>query len=326
MKKPLTQIKATVILGIFLLSMFVAFASNGSAQIGLINYNTVLTVSYNANEAEESVAPLEDLRSVQLKIQHSNTGLLSRPLEWISNKYKQEIHLTVGETEDWVTATLTDYVVLADLDLTSTETIDFVSVVIKLTEDAPANSEVVIPIKAVAQEINVAGIVVHEQEAETLVRFQPQFLPIFNIQPEATLLEVAPGEVARFPINIENQGNGKTEFTFDIKNLPEDWSASIVTTTTVESVKSSDNTKTVYLEVTPSYAFGYHNEQKDIKLEVTARFFAYKDDSGNATSATKTNEYIFSIRNKGFSTPGFESICLVSSFVFRTEGLPPISQ
>jgi len=86
--------------------------------------------------------------------------------------------------------------------------------------------------------------------------------------------------------------------------VPDGWSASIISNTKVGSrVDGNDPTRTIQLFVQPPYGFGYHNEREDIKISVRGRYFA----GGAGVLETEDYEIIFTVRNRGFSTPGFEA-------------------
>jgi hypothetical protein len=101
-----------------------------------------------------------------------------------------------------------------------------------------------------------------------------------------------------------------TEFIFRIVNVPEGWVASIPANAFIGSaVDGKDPKDTINLLITPPYGFGYHNELEDITVSIKGQYFG--GTSGETLLETTEYFHTISIRNRGFSTPGFEAIFLV---------------
>jgi hypothetical protein len=142
------------------------------------------------------------------------------------------------------------------------------------------------------------------------ITIDAEYLPIISVNPLGQLQEVSPGEIATFDIEIENQGNAKTEVKFNVLDPPEGWSVTIPSSTKLESKLYGGNPKKIVkLLVQPPYGFGYHNERVDIRVEIFGYFFA--DESLKGPTYIET----FTIRNRGFSTPGFEAVFLVFALI-----------
>jgi hypothetical protein len=92
--------------------------------------------------------------------------------------------------------------------------------------------------------------------------------------------------------------------------VPKGWSASIVSSTIVGSSASGESPKrTVQLLIQPPYGFGYHDDRQDIKITVKGQYFA--GASEGTLLETNTYTHIFTVRSRGFSTPGFEAIFVI---------------
>jgi len=317
MNRSFRKVKACIILSIFLFSVLAAFLPSSSA--GIINYESDIELLYDASAATEGIEPLQGAIAIPIWVRYKVSGIFPRPAQWLSDRgMTGKIDLTVGQTESWVTATLTSYTLNPELS-TTWQTIGGDSpkyfIMISFTEEAPAIAEVKIPLTIYANEISVAGITIREKTINAEISFKPQFIPIIDVKPKKTYTEVAPGEVAVFDLELENLGNGKTEFEFQVKSKPDGWTASIVSKTFVDSYRSGNNIKHVTLQITPPYGFGYHNEQEDIIIKITARYFG-ESGADNESYQAKSYDYRFTVRNKGFSAPGFEAPSLLMAFVF----------
>ncbi|UCH72213.1 MAG: hypothetical protein JSW62_01320 [Thermoplasmatales archaeon] len=309
MTKRLRAVKASIVMGILLVSLFVAFTTSSSA------YEQDLMFYYNAEDTQKGVKPLDPPMFIHIWIKHKISGLFPIVLKIFEDKVDIGVDLEVGPTEPWVTVTLTHYNLYAKIDSTGEwlrvggEDAKYYAKV-SFTEDAPAITEVKIPITIRA---NAFSFFIPEKTINTEISFSPQFIPIFDITPSDTFIEVGPGDIANFDLEIENMGNGKTEIIFEVEDLPEGWTASVVSNAFVGAPRSGNNKKVVPLQITPPYNFGYHNTQKDIVIKATGRYFGESGEA-NASAAVKSYLYRFTVRSKGFSTPGFEIPSAIMAF------------
>ncbi len=131
--------------------------------------------------------------------------------------------------------------------------------------------------------------------------------------PRSTIKEIKPGEIVIFYIDLENLGNAQTEFIFRVTKVPMGWSASIPSNIKVGKRLENQSTKeTVELRIQPHFDFGYHNEQEDIRIEVYGKYFA---SIGGKELRSDPYEIIFTVRSRGFSTPGFEAFPFLVALV-----------
>ena len=89
---------------------------------------------------------------------------------------------------------------------------------------------------------------------------------------------------------------------FDIKNVPEEWSAEIRDAIIIGEEKGTK--QTVYLTVIPSKGLGYHYDEAEINVTIIPTFDGQEERSGKPIYAT------FLIQNRGLSLVGIEVILL----------------
>ena len=161
----------------------------------------------------------------------------------------------------------------------------------------------------------VSGFLLHIEPLTTTgtITIAPQYAPIVSVRPENTVYEVTPGEVLNIPVYLENLGNDKTRFLLSVDELPENWVASVNTDIVVDSaIGGGNNKETVMLSVTPPYTFGYHQETQKIKFRAKGQYYA--SESGEVLESDE-RVYEITIRNGGFSTPGFEGVFVILALV-----------
>ena len=112
-------------------------------------------------------------------------------------------------------------------------------------------------------------------------------------------------DTAQFTIEVENLGNARTVVLFEVVDVPTDWNALITSQIILEEKTGSK--ATAYLVVKPPKNFGYHFDEKTIKISMKPV---------KADDYSKVGEILyedFLIQSRGFSTPGFESILFVGA-------------
>jgi len=295
MAKHLRTVKATILVGILLISLSLAFVPSSSAGL-LKNTATLKLALTDSQAASEMVVPLGGAMNVDVQIGYLVSGLFATQA---INLYQQRqipasIHLSVEETPSFCTATIQPNVVTPEIK--KGYSYDNATLRISFKEEAPAMGEVKIKIRMHADMI--PGLLFQINEATFIgeIAFMPAYLPIISVTPQGNFLEISPGEVARFDIEIENLGNAKTVVDFTILNFPKDWSPNIISSTTI----TEDGKTTIQLLVQPPYGFGYHNERETVQIKIVPSYFA------DATLIGREYVETFTIQSRGFSTPGFE--------------------
>jgi len=317
MTKHLRTVKASFVLGILLVSLFVAFIPSTSASVQRGNRVNV-KMDYDPVAASEKIVPLSGEIEIPIYISTKVEGLFANFLtSRFPSAYTVSVDLSVQGTKPWFTAWISPNVVNPDIGINWRQT--NASVHISFNENAPAHESAIIDISMHAYVTGGFGRF-NDKTTTAQLSFVPSYLPIIDATPKTTYMEISPGEIGLFDIDLENLGNAETEFLFTVIDVPEGWSANIVSNTKVGSkIDGDDPTKTIQLSVQPPFNFGYHNERKDITIGVRGRFYA----GASGVLETDTYEIIFTVQNRGFSTPGFEigvmgiALLIIISIIYK---------
>ncbi len=301
MKKHLKTVKTSIVLGILLSSLIVAFTPSSTAAVFSVEADVVMT--YNATAASAKVVPLTGEIAIEIDINAKIQGLLAKFYErMFAGRADMSVDLTVKETPSWCTARISPNVVNPILSTLWAKQPAYVH--ISFNEDAPAHEVTIITIEMRANAPGTWGRVKGVTKTGE-ISFTPSYLPIIDATPKSTYKEISPGEIITFDIDLENLGNAETEFIFKVSDAPDGWSASILSNTKVGSrIQGETPMKTIKLFIQPPYDFGYHNDREDIRITVKGRYFA---TGTGALLETEEYEITFTVRSRGFSTPGFEA-------------------
>jgi hypothetical protein len=302
MTKKFQAAKASFVTGLVLVSIIVAVIPTTSAGI-LYNLQSVLTVSWSANDTKTPVVPRGALRTLELTINHHVTrGVFGQVLLQLYAGYPVVIHIEIVKTPTWVTATL------AQGTLTVTVTPDIAGstvttqISLQVADDAPAYGLGYIELKATAQK---AGLIKGFEQNFTL-SFVPDYKPLIQpTYPATNSKEIGPLDTAIFPIQITNLGNARTVVLLTVTNVPSNWNAIITDQVILE--EGTGSTGTAYLVIKPPKGFGYHDDQKTITISMQPVKADDYSKKGETTYAT------FLVQSRGFSTPGFETISFIGA-------------
>ncbi|MCK5636145.1 MAG: hypothetical protein KAH91_01895 [Thermoplasmatales archaeon] len=312
MTKNLRTFKASIVMGILLVSIFTIFMPSGSAA--LIKSQAHLQIEpVNPADLSQRVRPLEPI-SIELRIRYSISGIFAnRTITRFRNRNMPvQINLFVEKTPDFVSASF-DRNSVAPIVGPGWISQD-ANLLVSFQENIPARGPVVIRVKMEAE--RVIGIIYEIEQKTQYAEIQvvPEYIPIIDATPRKTYTEVSPGEAAEFEIDLENLGNAKTEFVFKIIDVPAGWIASIPANTFVGSAATGESPKKVItLLITPPYGFGYHNELQNIKISIQGQYFAGSGPDDWLQS--DEYEHVFTVRSRGFSTPGFEAVFVLVALI-----------
>ena len=302
MTKHLRTVKASFVMGILLVSAITAVVPTSSAGL-IFNLQSVITVTWSGNQTQEPVVPRGAIRQVDIDVSYQVTrGVFGRG---ILEFYKGQIAFTkleVVESSEWCTATLmSDTIALSiSSQLQTGKTI----LSLQVDENAPAFALGYIKIKA---SVGKLGLISGFEQTFDLT-FVPSYKPLIDPElPETNTKEIGPLDSAVFPIEVENLGNARTIVYFDVVNVPEGWNAIITSQVTLDESKGSKST--AYLVIRPPKNFGYHNDEKTIKISMTP--VRADDTSQQGTVIYET----FLVQSRGFSTPGFEPILFIGALL-----------
>jgi hypothetical protein len=296
------KIKSMVIMGILLISIISITIPPVSAGL-FFNLQSVITVGWSGNQTAEPVVPRGAIRPVDLEVSYVITrGVLGKGVLAAYSGKQAFVKLEVVDSSPWVTATLQSDTVAFELSETLQTKGNIVS--FQVDEDAPAFGLGFIKIKA---SINKMTVIEGFEQTFTL-NFVPSYKPLIDPSlPETNTKEIAPMDSAVFPIEVENLGNARTIVFFDVVSVPENWNAIVTSQVTLDEKVGA--TSTAYLVVKPDKGFGYHFEEKTIRVSLTPARADNLADRGETLYET------FLVQSRGFSTPGFEMILLLGALL-----------
>jgi hypothetical protein len=316
MRKHLNFLRVGFII-ILLLATTVSFIPTGSAKF--FEFDSQLTMTYDSDAVNEAVfQPDGPSVSIPLNIEYQ----VFVPESFIGNPIMRliilqtfiitnaKITLTVVDPPEWAAISLSNpspYVPI------STEIKDTQSTLqIAAYKEAPAQG---FSLRIEAKTDPVLNGHVPEQTTYVDIQFQPGYIPLINVYTEKPNVVVAPQETVNFPIEITNLGNKETIVRARIVDYPDGWATLLPQSQIVipSARESGDNTDTLTFSVTPPYGFGWHNELETITLEFTPEFSPPQGGGNNSAFVGTPVQFQVTLRNRGFSTPGFEFILILAA-------------
>lgn len=305
MKKYLRTVKASLIMGILLVSAIAVFSAPASAAKFIV-YPSLITIEIAPESLEALSEPvdIESVMIVQLKIGYSvslpdwieNAGMVGRL--WLFNsfvQYPQLIQLEIVGKPEWADIALAVPDVYIQ-DYSSSPVYTTADLLITPYYDAPAVPKSV-TIKATAESVGrITGVEYHYT-----LTFQPDYIPLISVEPEKPTRQVGPRDPINFKINIRNMGNKETLVKGEILDAPAEWAALITPT---QLPLGPGETASVTVSMTSPYNFGWHNELRTFTVEFIP------EKSPPTTPPLTGSPHIVQLRinSIGFSTPGFEMI------------------
>ena len=301
MTKNFKTMKASIVTGIALISVLSAVLPTASAGL-IFNLQSVLTVSWSANQTQQPVVPRGALRSLDLTITHEVTrGIFGLGMIKVYSNRQIVIDVEIIETPSWCTATLAQST-LSTTVIPDTRTEVHTSLTLQVADNAPAFGLGYIKLRATAKK---AGLIQGFTQDFTLT-FVPDYKPLIQTAfPETNTKQIGPLDTAVFPIKITNLGNARTVVLLKVENVPADWNAIVSDQVVLEEGNGSSNT--AYLVIKPPKNFGYHNDEKTITISMQPVKYDDYSKKGEITYAS------FLVESRGFSTPGFESIAFIGA-------------
>jgi hypothetical protein len=306
MKNNFRTLKATLIMSIFVLGSFTALASTGSAQsFGIFRYTSDLNFGYDASKAVNIIPADPNGSIIDLYISYQISGILSELAKTRFNNagINAQIQLSVGEIPSYCNAILTSQLAFIKIDNSFQTAIPNPQLHVTLLEDAPLLAEVKIPINLRATVAPAFPYSIEEMERTFTVSTYAAYIPIIDVIPTRNLMEVPPGQIAAFELECENKGNAETEFLFNVKELPSGWTASMISNTKI----SPNSKKTVSVEITAPYDFGYHDQLKNIVISVQGKYYA---ETGGITTSSRVYDVRLTVLDRGFYVSAYHAAIL----------------
>jgi hypothetical protein len=300
MKKNFRSVKATLIMGILLVSLSAALVPTTSAGI-LFNLEHLVEVNYE--DITGIVAPRGEWETITFNLTYKLVygGLfpnLARLAAIIYAGRPIVVRIEPIESPDWVIASVdqspqTSIQVDQPSDLQA-------RLSIKVDEDAPAYGGGYVKLRITVPQIGGIG----KFETEVDVKFDPGYLPIVQPQfPEGEYKLIGPMDTAVFPIEFINMGNARTRVYFEIVSISDEgWSAIITDEIVLDENEGSK--ETVWLTIKPPKSFGYHDRTAAIYIHYTPEMVEQPDYKGD------TKPISLLVESRGFSVIGIEIIIL----------------
>lgn len=301
MKKNFKAIKASLMMGLILISLIAVVMPTGQAALFKLQGN--LTASVGG--PKRIVTPYGNQLQIPLKIGYAISGVGADMVYFANNKAR--IRVEVVEMPEWASISVPIPEVL--LDISTEFKYANTTIGIDVNENAPAMATDTIKVKITAEYIRgLGGEVAEVTYGPINIDFKPQYAPLLSMNVRnGNLREISPMENAYFQVDMENMANGKSEIVFEVVSLPDGWTLSKPNIKTLGSKSlGDDNTGTVTIAVQPPRSFGYHDDRETIQLKVTVRY-------SFATGETAEKEYPLdlTVYSRGISTVGIEVAAII---------------
>jgi hypothetical protein len=306
MTKKFKTVKASFVTALMLASLIIAVVPHTSAGI-IFDLQSVLNVTWG-NETQEPIVPRGELRSLTLVITHTIArGTLGEGILVSLTGALIKIDVSVIEKSSWCTAVISQGTLSVTVQPNAVSTVE-TTVTIQVANEAPAYGLGYVKIKAAAEQ---TGIIAGYANEFTL-NFIPAYNALISVSlPEANSKEIGPMDTVVFPVEITNLGNARTIVLLNVDSIPEGWNAIITSQLVLEEAAGSQGT--AFLIIQPPRSFGYHNDEKTIKISMQPVKADDPTKKGQITYET------FLVQSRGFSLPGFEMVlflCALSLTAF----------
>lgn len=304
MKKNFRSIKATLIMGILLVSLLVAMVPTISAgPLNLISLESYVNLKYDPKEFEDPIMIRGAAKTVEIEIEYGVTGatifqIAYSILHAIHEGRSLTVEVKATGFPDWADVSISHWPTLrvpkrGDRDNQT------VYLTLKVEEDAPAFGKGNIKLEITAPDVgSIKGI-----KKEVQISFNVGYTPIVSHEyPEGNSKVIGPMDTAEIPIELVNLGNARTRVKLEVSYMPDGWSAIITDDVFLEEGEGSRTT--VYLTVKPPKNFGYHDDSASIVVKYTPEMAEQPQFKGEAKPLNVL------IESRGISVIGIEMIIL----------------
>lgn len=305
MSKNFKSVKASLIIGILLVSLSAAIVPSSSAKgFGIFELTPYLQFNYDTTNVDNIIPDNPNGSKIDLHIFYQISGLLaSFGVKRLAAEQKVQINIQIGQIPDYCMASLTQQTVYA------TPAIDFANgeagptqLKVTFTKNAPYPASVNIPIIVTATVAPAFPWSVKPITQTYYITVSAGYLPIIDVTPNPKYLETSPGSLATIGIGCENIGNGETEFRFEIVDMPAGWTAQMIDSKFI----SANAKESLSLQVRGPIGFGYHDETETITIRVRGIYYA---EAGYTTETDK--EFTVTVRSVGFYASAFDAMIII---------------
>lgn len=302
MKKNLRTVKATIILGLLLGSMFVAFIPNTSAGI-IANLESVVNLyDYDKNLTNVAIKPRATGFSTTVTFEYYVTyasGIFNILGSALLSIYKGRTVVMQVEPfgyPDWATVTVSNW---PTVKIQAEEQYPKVTLTVKINENAPAYGEGDIKLRVtIPTEGLIEGVV-----TEFGFPFSAGYLPLVQAEfPGGESRQIGPMDTASIPIELQNMGNARTRVNLEVSGVPSGWAATITNDVLIE--EGTGSKATAYLTVKPPKGLGYHDDVASIVIKYTPEM------AENPIFVGETRTVDILIESRGLSVIGIEIVLI----------------
>jgi hypothetical protein len=302
--RKLKAVKARVILGIFLFSIFVAFLPSYSVALGIFQGN--IELNYDVNDIPNTIRPETDTVRADVYVNHYASGLGSQLVIPFFSANTVQIELSVGDTPDWLEANIAPGVVYTKLRTEKSPTPEPAILTVTLKPYAPAfQAETV---ELIARHGDITPI--SSALMKLPITIKSGYYSNFRYQ-YTTFDEIGAAETITFPITITGYANYRSKLQFKVLDPPEGWSTSINSEFLLGTAAFGENsTGVVDFTIQAPLDFGYYNQVEQFNVQVQTMAAGHPEAGIDNTTILQ-----FTVRARGFSTPGFEVAFSIISLI-----------
>ena len=289
MTKHLKTVKASLIMGILLLSAVSLFTSPTVADRA-ISFKSYVDFEYDTSALNEPLAISVSV-SIPITVKYwTNIPDIFMKIPYPFNNYilfgsriapMQTIHLEVLNIPDWANIYISAPDILTDIPFEGDGLVEIeTNLILSSRIGAPAESYR-IDIKATWDSIKRLDGNSYQESIE----FTPAYLPIFTISVSDPSINVTPNEKTTVPIGVKNQANKASVITPFIKNNLSDFSFEFNPS---EMQLDKDETGTFNLEIVSSSDF---KGKQRIEIEFAIEQYPLRSNSASMTSSVFIDLY-----------------------------------
>lgn len=268
----------------------------------------ILVMEYDKTLLEDPIIPLEEARKIPVTIKMGIKGP-GADIMIANTRAEFIVHLKIAEAPEGCHASISPPIISVPLskEMATGFLYKYANVSIAIDQNVPALSKksVIVRLESVR-----LGTLVTKGNFTQELPFTVGYCPILSVStPGGNIKDIHPDETASFTIEIENRGNGNTEAISKVTDMPNGWTAEIITSTLLGSTILGGNTKkTLSLTIKPPYGFGYHEDRAVIQVSITPTYYNDPEFEGEPHCLT------FIVQSRGFSTSGFDIVLLLLAF------------
>jgi len=269
----------------------------------------IFLIEYNRTLLQEPIIPLAKARVIPIQVKAKIKGAAADIVAKGIGNIVIYVNPYVEDLPEGCHASISPPLLLLRVSTEFESQNANISIVID--QKLPALTEKQLTIRLISKSLKGKATVVKAGNFTQKIPFTIGYYPQLDIStPNGNVKDIHPDETVSFPIELENLGNGITNVTSEVIDIPEGWSARIISTTFGTAVLGDNTKETLYLEINPPINFGYHEDQAVIKVSITPSYYK------NSTYTGEPVYLSFIVQSQGFSTPGFEMITLLFALIF----------